>query len=221
MTSKVKTVIFDYDGVLNDSLSCLKETWNELYRQNLSKKFFRTDEEFSNYFHGDPKRNIIEVGVLEEDIPKCNKIIRDFLPSLDKNACLYDGIPELIKSLKEKGYTIGVVSNALKEMVEYKLEKYGLLNHVDIIIGRDEVKEPKPSPEGIKLCLRKLNLNPSQAIYVGDMESDIKASKNANVKVIATKYGYLKYCEKIDERLNGADIKVETVEQLRKEIENA
>lgn len=219
---KIKAVIFDYDGVLNNSLSDLRKVWNEFYNQGISTKYFETDKEFSNCFQGDPMKNLLSVGVSKENISKCHNIIREMLPELDKEAELYPGVDNLLKKLKNKGYKVGIVSNSLKDMMIYKLKKHDLNDYVDFIIGHDEVKNPKPDSEGLLKCMKELKVKPSETIYVGDMESDVKAGKSADVKfVIAVTYGYLSLADDMSERLKDADIMVEDVDNLSEKIMKA
>ncbi len=207
--TEIKAVIFDYDGVLNNSLHSIRAVWNEFYNQRLSTTYFETDKEFSNYFQGDTKKNITDAGVAEEDVPKCQNIIREFLPGFDKEAELYLGTDSLIRELKKKDFKIGIVSNSLKPMIEDKLKKYSIEDYVDLIIGYDEVDNLKPDPEGIKKCMKELKVKPRQTIYVGDMKSDVDASKIAKVKfMIATTYGYLRFSDNMLEQLKDADILV-------------
>lgn len=204
---RAKAVIFDYDGVLNDSLLALRTVWNEFYKRGLSKKYFETDAEFSNAFQGDPKKNLLCVGVREENLSLCDKVIRETLPGLDKDMKLYPGVWMLISMLKQDGYKIGIVSNGIREAIEYKIKKYSLEDCVDSIVGHDDVANPKPSPEGILKCMEQLKVKPSKTIYVGDMESDVKAAKTAKVRLmIAATYGYLSLAKNQQERLKGADV---------------
>ena len=55
----------------------------------------------------------------------------------------------------------------------------------ELIIGFNEVPEVKPSPEGLNLILKKWNIKPSEAIFIGDMATDIQAGKAANVKTVS------------------------------------
>lgn len=192
---------------MNNSLSTLKIVWNEFYNRGLSTTYFETDKEFSNFFQGDPTKNLTTAGIAEEDIEKCRDIIRELLPELDKETKLYSGIKGLIKEFKKRGYKLGVVSNSLKEMIEYKLKEYSIEDCIDSIIGYDEVNKPKPDPEGIIKCMDELEVEPSETIYVGDMKTDIEAGRAANVKqVIATTYGYLSLSDDMDEQLKEADV---------------
>ncbi len=211
---KIKAVIFDYDGVLNDSLHVLRSVWNEFYNRGISTRYFDTDEEFSNYFFGDPVKNLLMAGVKEENLDKCDQIIKEVLPERDKSVEFYPGMDDLIRGFKSQGYKIGIVSNSLKEIVDYKLKKYSIDDCVDSIVCNNDVENPKPSPEGLLKCMAELKVKPSRTFYVGDMESDVKAAKAANVKIIAARYGYLNLAKDMDRRLKDADYFADDVEDI-------
>ena len=69
------------------------------------------------------------------------------------------------------------------------LKRFDLLKYFELIIGFNEVSEVKPSPDGLNLILKKWNINPSEAIFVGDMATDIQAGKAAKVKTVCVASG--------------------------------
>lgn len=74
--------------------------------------------------------------------------------------------------------------------------------------------ERKPHPESLFLACREIGAEPKQAIYVGDHERDIEAGRNAGMRTIAVRYGYIEQPESVD--LWQADIIVDTVSDLAK-----
>ena len=64
------------------------------------------------------------------------------------------------------------------------------LNNSKILICPDNLKNIKPDPEGVLLACSKLNINPSETIYIGDHQKDLEAGLNAGCKVIGCRYGY-------------------------------
>ena len=52
------------------------------------------------------------------------------------------------------------------------------------------ILEPKPSPEGINVALKHLNISSSETFYIGDHINDLDAGANAGVRIIACYYGY-------------------------------
>ena len=68
-------------------------------------------------------------------------------------------------------------------MITERLDYYKLLYKFDFIA--DNSIGLKPEPAQIKICLEKLGISPEEAVMIGDMEGDIIAAKNANLKKFA------------------------------------
>ena len=223
LTSKIKAILFDYDGVLNDSLDVIRELYNEFYRRGITKLYFKDNQEFSDFFQGDPHKNLENAGanLTDDMIKKCDAIVKEVMSSLDKKAVFFENVDNLLLKLKNDGYKIGIVSNGYKDTIIFKLKEYGVDSAVETILGFEQVSKPKPNPEGILKCLKELGISPEEALYVGDMETDVMAAKAAGIRVIATAYGYLKLTGNINERLKDADMLAHTVEDVYEKIKNA
>jgi pyrophosphatase PpaX len=87
-----------------------------------------------------------------------------------------------------------------------------ILKFFDIVVTGDDVKQHKPSGEGIKKILEILNLSPDEAILIGDATSDVKAGREANVKVISALWDSLTK-EKVLEMK--PDIIVHSIDELK------
>ncbi|MFO8019159.1 MAG: HAD family hydrolase [Promethearchaeia archaeon] len=106
-----------------------------------------------------------------------------------EDATLYPEIDNIISSLADDGIRLAVLTNNKNTHAEEVLEKYDLKKYFNLIIGFNEVSEVKPSPEGIQLILKKWEIVPSKAIFIGDMVTDIQAGKSADVKIICMSSG--------------------------------
>jgi putative hydrolase of the HAD superfamily len=91
----------------------------------------------------------------------------------------------VLQALKEK-YKLGLVSNfGIPECGRKLLDNFGLRKFFDIVIISAEVNQRKPNPEIFKKALRDLNVNASDAVFVGDMpELDVKGPKTVGIKTI-------------------------------------
>lgn len=96
----------------------------------------------------------------------------------------FPGMIRLIKKLKESGYRLAIVSNNSNEFLHMGLTHLGIRQCFDQIVSRETVKKAKPSSEGIEKVLKSLKINACEAIFIGDTENDICASKEAGVKSI-------------------------------------
>ncbi len=89
------------------------------------------------------------------------------------------GVMDVLDDLRRGGYRMGVVSSRRRHTLEWGLERTGIGAYLDIVVGLDDVSEPKPSPEGLLKALRGVGIAPTRAVYVGDSEVDVLAGRRA------------------------------------------
>jgi putative hydrolase of the HAD superfamily len=91
----------------------------------------------------------------------------------------------VLRTLKKK-YKLGLVSNfGIPECGRKLLDKFGLIEFFDLVIISAEVNQRKPSPAIFKKALHDLNVDASEAVFVGDMpELDVKGPRSVGIKAI-------------------------------------
>ena len=130
---------------------------------------------------------------------------------------LYDGIPELLKALKENGRKLALASSKPRVFVEKILDHFGISQYFDVIMGSELDGTRENKSEIIAECLRLFELDPSgdlsETVMVGDRKYDIEAANAAGLPNIAVSYGYGS-----EEELSKAGAKV--IAGTVKELEN-
>ena|SRR3989344_10448 len=173
----IKAVIFDYDGVLVDSRDTGKAAF-EAIAQYLGAPGFASLQEFqrSQVKYEDL---FARWGAIGEKKTHTQKIYRSVTAQNDIK--LVPGIKNLLEKLSKK-YTLAIVSGTYRELIEPVLSKHDMMKYFSVIVTKDDVQRAKPHPEGMHLCLKKLNLKESEAIFVGDMTMDIEMGRSSGVK---------------------------------------
>jgi len=97
----------------------------------------------------------------------------------------FDDVPACLMNIASKGIKIGLLSLKLRDVLMQSLEKYDLAQYFSAIAGCEDVAAPKPDPSGLFTVLRILNLEPKEAIYIGDSLVDEGAAKAAGVDFAA------------------------------------
>lgn len=97
---------------------------------------------------------------------------------------LYDGISETLGALRDRGVRMGIVTGKSRLSFE-ATTALADIGHFEVLIMDDDVSEPKPSPEGILAALSNLQIEPHDAIYVGDSITDIMAAEAAGTGAAA------------------------------------
>ena len=98
------------------------------------------------------------------------------------SVALYPDAEKVLPLLKAKGFRTGVITNGLQSDVDQILPKIGLQNFFDIIVVIDTLRKMKPDSQVFHHALRKLKIQPSEAIFIGDeIEADYKGARNAQL----------------------------------------
>ena len=187
----VKTVIFDLDGTLLNTLDGLRISTNyALAKFNYQEK---TIKEIQSFVGNGVKKLIeraIPDGEKNPNFENCLSIFKEhYAKTMNQTTKPYPQIIKLLKELKNKNIKTAVVSNKFDSAVKNLcLDYFG--NLIDIAIGESDDYAPKPSPAGIHKAMQILNSTTSEILYVGDSEVDVQTAINADLKFIGVSWGF-------------------------------
>lgn len=188
---KYDLIIFDMDGTILDTLEDLTDSLNVVLSENGLPE--RSLEEVRS-FVGNGIRLLIERAVPETtSADVINQVYRDFmeyypLHCSDKTKA-YEGIPELLSSLREEGYSTAVISNKADVAVQELCRQY-FEDSFDFAVGEREGIQKKPAPDSVFEVMKRLQIEPERTVYVGDSEVDVETAKNAQITCIAVNWGF-------------------------------
>lgn len=206
------TVIFDLDGTLLNTLEDLKDSLNYALTQHGYKT--RTLEEVRR-FVGNGVQKLVEralpEGTSEEEMQKClDTFKKHYQANMQNKTRPYDGIKELLTELKKNNYKTAIVSNKFDAAVkELATDYFGDL--IDVAIGESATVKKKPAPDTVFAALKELGSDLSEAIFVGDSETDVRTAKNAGLPCVGVTWGFRSRDVLINER---ADYIIDTPERL-------
>jgi prolipoprotein diacylglyceryl transferase len=197
--NRIDTVLFDLDGTLLDTKPLIDKSFIYTF-QRFFPKHNLTDEELSSFFgptlHDTFSRYSSDEAQIEEMISYYKKYNEE--NHTKENIKPFDGAVDMLKTLHRKGYKLGVVSSKRKDTILLGLDLYDMAKYFDVILGSDEVENPKPAPDGILKALELLKPE-ANVLYVGDNPSDIEAGINAHVKTCDVMYSEkFEECEKLN-----------------------
>lgn len=188
-----KTVIFDLDGTLLNTLDDLADSTNYA----LSKFGYptRTIDEVRQ-FVGNGVAKLIERAIPEgknnPNFEKCLAIFKEnYAQNMYNKTAPYNGIIEMLSNLKSKGIKIAVVSNKFDLAVKELCKKY-FEGFIDFAAGENEAQgiKKKPAPDTVISVLNEFNFAPEDAVYVGDSDVDIMTAKNSQMPCISVTWGF-------------------------------
>ena len=167
--------LFDWDGSLADSLPVWFEAYQKVFAEYGKKLTYKQiGEKVIGDWEG-PSRMGIEdqVGFFIE----MEKELLPKLPFLELNP----GAREVIERIKRQGGRVAVVSNSKTKYVEPAMYKHDLVNLVDVLLTKEDVKFYKPDPMMINRALGMLSGERRKSLMVGDTGKDVQAAKNAGI----------------------------------------
>ena len=181
--SQLSAVLFDLDGTLVST----KRLYLEAYRRALA-------------VHLQHMPTVEEVIALR---PRAElRFLRDLVPPELYDACLrdfrrfydelhdthfggvYAGVLEMLRALRDAGVHVGVVTGKSRASWEAMVSRVEL-GPFDVTVFDDDVREPKPDPEGLRLAVDSLGVASDEAAYVGDAISDVEAAAAAGLLPVA------------------------------------
>lgn len=101
----------------------------------------------------------------------------------------FPGTVEVLSELRRRGYPLGVVTSKERPTALRGMTLYGLQQLLDILVTVDDTINHKPHPEPVLKGIELMGARPEQTLYVGDSLYDMKAGREAGIKVAAALWG--------------------------------
>ncbi len=184
------TILFDLDGTLIDSTQAIILSFNDTFDTfNFQKP---TQEEICKYI-GYTLEDMftflkIEKRYINDCILEYKKIYRK--RSLLMTKLLPDAKEAVL--LAHSFAKLGIVTTKTGIYSKEILEHLGIMKYFDVLIGREQVLNPKPHKEPIEKALLQMNATTEEAWMIGDTKLDLLSAKNANINSIGVLCGYAK-----------------------------
>ena len=211
----MKACIFDLDGTLTITLESMT------YSVNLTLKemgLSQITKDQCRMFVGNGARVLIEESLKVSGDPKASRIEegmkiygRIFDQNCTYHVTLYEGIPEMLKALKDRGIHLAVLSNKPdRQTVKVVKEIFGD-NIFDYAQGQKDGIRRKPEPDGVWYLMEQMQVSKEECLYIGDSEVDAATGKNAGLKTIGVLWGFR---DRKTLETAGADHLIERPEEL-------
>ncbi len=184
-----KLIIFDMDGTLVNSSLAIANAINHV-RKNLG--FEPMTQEYIlkrvNDHTLNPAQTFYHTHQFE---PQHERWFSEYYTKNHKQELvLYEGIKELLDSLKEKECVLAVATNAYRGSTIESLSHLDIYGHFDTIACYDDVAKGKPHPNMLHKILDELEMSAHEALFIGDGPRDEMASKKAEIAYIMVDWGF-------------------------------
>ena len=188
-----RAALFDLDGTLLDTLEDIVNAVNRV----LAGKGFPTHElDVYRYFVGDGSAMLINRALPEEKrtddvIRGCLKqFLEDYGRNLNIKTKPFEGIPEMLDALKDRGLKMAILSNKPHELTKQCATKLLSNWNFDVVIGQRNGVPHKPDPAGALEVADRLNIPPADFLYVGDSGVDMKTAAASGMFPVGVLWGF-------------------------------
>jgi len=184
-------IIFDMDGTLIDSGNVITNTIN-FVRTNIGLDIMPKDELLTNLNNPDINSAKFFYGT-KEFTPEQTELFSHYY---DKHCIsdivLYDGILDMLDEIS-KYFTLTVATNASSDYASKMISFLNIDNYFDMIIGANDVENPKPHPDMLLKTMKKFNVESKHSMLIGDSQKDLRAAQFAKIDSILVNWGFTKH----------------------------
>lgn len=182
--SRPQAILFDLDGLLIETERLILDISIEMMKER-----------------GQPDGEAFFLGLIGKSHDMVTQLMLETFPDMDvagfdaehqqRVQARYDqGIPfkpgamELLGSLRADGFPIAIATNSARASGQNKLNRTGIGEFVDDMVGYDDVGSPKPAPDLYIEAARRVGADPAQCVAFEDSDTGVRAAKGAGCYVI-------------------------------------
>ncbi len=182
------TILFDLDGTLIDSTEAILESFDVALKSFGEVAF---DEEAIKAEIGHPLDAMFRtLGVSEERVWEHVAAYKAHYRTIACEKTVLLPRARAAVMLAAKHAKLGIVTTKTAEYSREMLEYMGVMDYFDVLIGREDVDNPKPHPEPVERALKAMGASKAACWMVGDTPMDMLSAEAAGIKHVAVSCGY-------------------------------
>ena len=189
------TVILDLDGTLADTAGDLVAAANACFAARGEPAPLDARRDAATALRGG--RAMLRLGLqrtrgawTEAEVDAdYQPLLEHYEAAIDAHSRLYPGVPEAMRALRDRGWSVGVCTNKPERLAHILLERLGVRDLFDGLVGADTLPVRKPDPEAFREAAIRSGGDPARAVMVGDTETDHRTARAAGVPSILVAFG--------------------------------
>jgi HAD superfamily hydrolase (TIGR01509 family) len=179
-------VLFDFDGVIADTENVHIAAWERTFGRmgwDVSPEVCARAAEIDDrqFLREVFARHGIPDGDIEGWIRQKQQLALGLLTDAPR---VYPGVAQLVERLAGR-VRLAVVSGTWRENVEIVLRAARLDPAFPVIVGKEDVSEPKPDPAAYRVALKRLGVPPSAAVAIEDSPTGLASARGAGLRAVA------------------------------------
>jgi phosphoglycolate phosphatase len=188
MNQTITTVLFDFDGTVFDTVEGITKSIQYALRKHGRDAAL----EDLRCFAGPPLVDkFMEVcGFTEEEAEQAVRDYRERYRPIGLYECrVFPGIKELLRDLREAGYTLGIATSKPQSMAEHLLGREGMLELFDAIAGTRE-GDRLTKADVLRSVMATLGAEAENTVLIGDTKYDVAGAGRVGIPCIGVRWGY-------------------------------
>lgn len=192
---QIKGIVFDLDGTLIDSVPDLTAALNVVMAE---LKLPDVSPDLVLHWIGNGMEMLVTRALSHQgadtsvfNVQQAYQMCANAYAQLSGTySVFFPGVRMVLKTLKQAGYPLAIVTNKPSRFLPHIIEDFGLEGVFDLVLGGDCVSACKPDPEPLFQISQHWQLQPEQLLMIGDSKNDIEAGKAAGTATLGLTYGY-------------------------------
>ncbi len=181
---KYKAFIYDLDGTVLNTLNMNMYPLMKIIKEETGEDWtFEQVLKFAPY----PGMKVMEELNIKDKEKTYARWVQ-YVNEYEEGATLYEGFNEVFEILNNQKIKQAIVSAKTLKQYQIDVVSKGIDQYMETAVLADDTTKHKPDPEPLLECIKRLNILPEEAIYIGDALSDQQASMNAGID-----FGYAKW----------------------------
>ncbi len=181
---KYKAFIYDLDGTVLNTLNMNMYPLMKIIKEETGEDWtFEQVLKFAPY----PGMKVMEELNIKDKEKTYARWVQ-YVNEYEEGATLYEGFNEVFEILNNQKIKQAIVSAKTLKQYQIDVVSKGIDQYMETAVLADDTTKHKPNPEPLLECIKRLNILPEEAIYIGDALSDQQASMNAGID-----FGYAKW----------------------------
>jgi phosphoglycolate phosphatase len=191
VTQDLDLVIFDFDGVIADTVVDIASAANEVLDRYGMPGLPVAD--VRSYIGGGAEALVHRMltGREDVDLDEAARLFKEcYGACYADRTVLYPGVREVLAALDDAGTLIAVATNKMESLTHGLVRKLEIEGHFRVIVGPESIGRRKPDPEAVTRILDALAVDAGRALMVGDTAGDIASGRSAGTFTCGVLYGY-------------------------------
>lgn len=191
----MRTIVFDLDGTLADTSGDLIAAANACFIDMGVGPQLDPLADQATAFHGG--RAMLKLGLerlgraddtaeLERQYPR---LLAAYAEAIDVHTTLYDGAMEAVATFRENGDKVVICTNKPEGLAETLLQRMGIRDQFDVLIGADTLPVRKPDPAPLRAAIEGAGGDVARAVLIGDTKTDRDCAANLGIPVVLVTFG--------------------------------